>query len=304
MPCGALTSKDFRFQQRVWYLKTVPSVCTGCSTGCNIHVDYNEEGIWRVRPRFNEKVNGHWMCDKGRLLYKNTDRRVRLGQSLQGDGSRWRPLKPKEALTQMKSLIDAHPHPAFMLTGQYTNEEYQTLGNHFSKASFYHWINNEDSFDDFDGLLLRGDRNPNTSGLKNFFPDIHSFKQLEERIKDIPLLFVLGPENPDFYPDIKEKTQIFSQAEHLVWMSLVKNPFLEPKMNFFQIPMKSFFEKDGSYTNFKGLEQKVQKIQSLSLQAFSILDFIHFLKEDAVSGEKEHPYFKENQFLDRKEKIW
>ena len=71
-PVGALTSKDFRFQQRVWYLKTAPSLCIGCSTGCNIDVDYNEEGVWRVRPRFNEDVNGHWMCDKGRGIYRNT----------------------------------------------------------------------------------------------------------------------------------------------------------------------------------------------------------------------------------------
>ena len=63
-PVGALTSKDFRFRQRVLYLKTANSVCTGCSTGCNTYVDYNEEGIFRVRPRYNEKINGYWMCDK------------------------------------------------------------------------------------------------------------------------------------------------------------------------------------------------------------------------------------------------
>ena len=34
-PVGALTSRDFRFQARVWYLEHDDSVCPGCATGCN-----------------------------------------------------------------------------------------------------------------------------------------------------------------------------------------------------------------------------------------------------------------------------
>src|SRR5690606_4888913 len=68
-PVGALTSKDFRFRQRVWFLKDKPSVCTGCSTGCNIDVYYNKDGVCRVQPRHSD-VNGYWMCDEGRDIYK------------------------------------------------------------------------------------------------------------------------------------------------------------------------------------------------------------------------------------------
>ena len=302
-PVGALTSKDFRFQQRVWYLKTANSICTGCSAGCNIYVDYNEEGLWRVRPRFNKEVNGHWICDKGRGLYKNTDRKIRLGMALQGQGSTWKFLQIKETLLQIKKLIQ-NENPSFVLTGQYTNEEYETLLDYFPKSVFYHWINNEKTFDDFDGLLLRGDRNPNTKGLKKTFPEIKSFKVFEKDIKKITLLFVLGPENPDFYPDIKEKTEIFSQSEQLVWMSLVENKFLAPKENFFQIPIKSFFEKTGTYTNYQGLKQKVTKTQTFSSQVVSVQDCIQFFKEDSLDLKKEQPYFKQNQFLDNEEKIW
>src|ERR1035441_9417182 len=34
-PVGALTSNDFRFKQRVWFLKETKSVCPNCATGCN-----------------------------------------------------------------------------------------------------------------------------------------------------------------------------------------------------------------------------------------------------------------------------
>jgi len=74
-PVGAMTSKDFRFKQRVWFLTKSPSICHGCSKGCNIYIDHNREKykddiIYRFRPRLNEKVNGYFMCDEGRMTYK------------------------------------------------------------------------------------------------------------------------------------------------------------------------------------------------------------------------------------------
>ena len=302
-PVGALTSKEFRFKQRVWYLKTADSICTGCSTGCNIHVDYNEEGIWRVRPRFNEKVNGHWMCDKGRFLYRDTHRKTRLGTALKGEGDRWKLINTKSAFKEIKKLLEsAEPH--FVLTGQYMNEEYQALLDYFPKANFYHWINNEETFADFDKLLLRGDRNPNTKGLKKIFPQIKSLKTLEENIQDVKFLFVLGPENSSFFKDIKEKTKLFSKSPALVWLALIENKYLNSQSHFFQIPIKSFFEKKGTYINHQGLEQKVKKGQNFSLQAVSIQDCIQFLKSDDFELETDFVYFKNNQFLNSNKELW
>ncbi len=77
-PVGALTSKDFRFRQRVWYLKDAETVCNGCATGCSVKTYYNKEGFFRVKPAYNEKVNGHWMCDEGRDIYKFVNKETRL----------------------------------------------------------------------------------------------------------------------------------------------------------------------------------------------------------------------------------
>ncbi|MEJ0088503.1 MAG: hypothetical protein WDM80_01885 [Limisphaerales bacterium] len=44
-PVGALTSKDFRFKMRVWFLKETKSVCTSCATGCNIIIGSREDKI-------------------------------------------------------------------------------------------------------------------------------------------------------------------------------------------------------------------------------------------------------------------
>src|SRR5258708_15813337 len=75
---GALTSKDFRFQMRVWFLKETRSVCTSCATGCNIIIGSREERVLRYEPRENNAVNSCWMCDYGRLNYKWIDREDRL----------------------------------------------------------------------------------------------------------------------------------------------------------------------------------------------------------------------------------
>lgn len=301
-PVGALTAKDFRFKQRVWYLKTASSICTGCSTGCHIFVDYNEEGLWRTRPRYNEKVNGHWMCDKGRALYQNSNRKNRLIRAQKGEGDHWGFMDSIKALEKIKKGLKTPP--ALILTGQYTNEEYEALAKVFSESAAYHWLNNEKRFKDFDGLLLRGDRNPNTPGLKKIFPEIKPWSDFEKQMKDISFVLVAGPENPQFFPDMEEKTALFSQCSQVVWMAAVPNPFLTPGENHWQIPLKTFFEKDGTYINATKQAQKIKKIQAFSSQALSLEEVAGVLNGKEMSLKPDRPYFKTNQFLDNKEKLW
>ncbi|MFO0014057.1 MAG: molybdopterin-dependent oxidoreductase [Planctomycetota bacterium] len=69
-PVGALCSKDFLYKKRVWWLKSADSVCTGCSTGCSVHVDQADNKVYRLRPRENSQAQGHFMCDEGRFGFK------------------------------------------------------------------------------------------------------------------------------------------------------------------------------------------------------------------------------------------
>ena len=77
-PVGALTTKDFRFKIRVWFLEDVPGVCTGCANGCNVHLGVANNRVYRYEPRRNDAVNQTWICDEGRLSYKriNADDRI------------------------------------------------------------------------------------------------------------------------------------------------------------------------------------------------------------------------------------
>jgi NADH-quinone oxidoreductase subunit G len=80
-PVGALTTKDFRFKIRVWFLEDVPGVCTGCANGCNVHLGVANNKVYRYVPRRNDAVNDTWMCDAGRLSYKEIGAPDRLREA-------------------------------------------------------------------------------------------------------------------------------------------------------------------------------------------------------------------------------
>jgi NADH-quinone oxidoreductase subunit G len=69
-PVGALLDKDFLFRQRVWLLQSTASISPADSGGENIYLQHNEGVVYRVKPRFNAKVNGWWISDDTRYTYK------------------------------------------------------------------------------------------------------------------------------------------------------------------------------------------------------------------------------------------
>jgi NADH-quinone oxidoreductase subunit G len=77
-PVGALLSKDSLNKARSWELDHAPSVCPGCSQGCNMSIDTRDNMVVRLRPRPNEHVNKYFMCDVGRLDYRWINRQDRV----------------------------------------------------------------------------------------------------------------------------------------------------------------------------------------------------------------------------------
>lgn len=78
-PTGVYTDKPSRHKVRHWDLERSPSVCIHCSLGCNTVAAARYREIMRVEPRFNEAVNGYFICDRGRygLAYANHVERPR-----------------------------------------------------------------------------------------------------------------------------------------------------------------------------------------------------------------------------------
>ena len=79
-PTGVFTDKTLKkHYTRKWDLQTAPSICTGCSLGCNIIPGEREGSIRRVYSRYSSEVNGYFLCDRGRFGYEynNSPKRVR-----------------------------------------------------------------------------------------------------------------------------------------------------------------------------------------------------------------------------------
>jgi NADH-quinone oxidoreductase subunit G len=290
-PVGALTSKDFRFRQRVWYLKEADSICPGCATGCNVKVHYNEEGVWRVKPRENKEVNGFWMCDVGRNTYKYVNLKFRLLSGKVGRRDQWREIDPADAAKQAgrrlgEQTVKHGPDAvAFVFTGQYTNEEYASLletAASLGVKNFFHWVNNPEQFQAFDGLLFRGDRNPNTKGLENSVGGkFGKWEALQTGLNGgkIKAVVVAGPEDPSVFPDMKEKVALFSKAETVFWFGAPLNPELDQTGGeTFQIPTKTYIEKTGSFTNFQGKTQAFKTGTTIVPQALTLTEACELLQ--------------------------
>jgi len=103
-PVGALLDKDFLHRQRAWFLSKHSSICTRCSTGCNISAEENRGALWRFKPRHNPHVNDYWMCDEGRYSYKAAnDPNLLAAMYVRRDGD----LLPAPAPEALK-VVDQH----------------------------------------------------------------------------------------------------------------------------------------------------------------------------------------------------
>jgi NADH-quinone oxidoreductase subunit G len=166
-PVGALTSRDFRFQMRVWFLKESKSLCTSCATGCNIVIGSREDKVYRYQPRQNDAVNSCWMCDYGRLNYKWINREDRLTR-IQGSklrGVRPNPTWPGALAALSEVLRQTRPGTtAIIASARQTNEELYLLKK--LAAALQALTDSVPRTAEGDQLLLHADRNPNATGAR------------------------------------------------------------------------------------------------------------------------------------------
>ncbi len=161
-PVGALTSKDFRFKMRVWFLKETKSVCTSCSTGCNITIGSRENVVHRFEPRDNDAVNASWMCDSGRLNYQWIGRADRLQDVLvKGVKSNW-----TQALGEIQTLLRnaAEGSVAIIASARQTTEELYLLRRLSVRVGAL--TDAVEREGEADRLLVSADRNPNSQGAR------------------------------------------------------------------------------------------------------------------------------------------
>ncbi len=252
-PVGALTSKDFRFKMRVWFLKETKSVCTSCATGCNTIVGSREEVMYRYEPRENDAVNSTWMCDYGRLNYKWINRADRLSEVKGGKGAKtsW-----AVALKEISVLLCKAQQGSVAIIGsaRQTNEELFLLKKLAAKLGAI--TDSIPRTGESDKLLLSADRNPNSNGSRLIGI---SGAKMGEQIPNIAKGIEQGKIKTliVFGEDVTKHgigANHLGKLETLIVSDILPNE--TTKLAHYLLPGCAHVEKRGSFTNGKGRVQK------------------------------------------------
>jgi NADH-quinone oxidoreductase subunit G len=277
-PVGALTSKDFRFQMRVWFLKETRSICTSCATGCNIVIGSREEKVYRYEPRENDAVNACWMCDYGRLNYKWMGRDDRLVQiETESSKAAGRRLNWEETIGDLSQKLKQAPvgSLAIIASARQTNEELYLLSKLAEKAQAI--TDSVPRRGEGDKLLLSSDRNPNATGARLIGiaadPIGSNLPRIAAGIKDgrIKTLIVFGE-------DVTKRgigADLLDKLDLLIVSDILPNE--TTRRAHYLLPGCAHAEKRGSFTNGKGRVQRFLKAIEPRGHARPEWEFLHEL---------------------------
>ncbi len=258
-PVGALGDRDFLYQQRVWFMKAHDNVCAGCSTGCSITVDENQDTIYRLKPRENMHVNKWWMCDDGRYGWKYVHDKHRLTEPKKREGDKLLTADWATLPAEIDARFRKAGRVAAVLSPFLTVEEAYLLATYVKSV-------------DADAVLALGP--VPVEGANETYPGgftIHAEKCPNRRgVEEI--IAKIGGQGVVKFDELLEKLE--SESIGAVWVSagypkpwndeaiaekfagvgtlVVQDLFASPLMNaaHYQLPGAAFAEREGSYVNF------------------------------------------------------
>jgi NADH-quinone oxidoreductase subunit G len=279
-PVGALCSKDFLYKQRVWWLKTEPSVCPNCSTGCSINVDECEDHVYRLRPRGNPLAQGSFMCDEGRFGWKyiHGENRITLPEQRR-DGkivSRdWDVVLPDAR----RALVDASKASgkkiAAVLSPWMTVEEAYLLASYLKSLSANvslamgpaRVVGQDDKYPkNIKGesvepvkFTIRAEKCPNKRGveavLRHFAGNVQTMGDVLGRAGDLSAVYLVGGDPEGWI------TETQAAALDKVGTVIVQDllPSAASKRAHYLLASGSFAERDGTFVNHSGLAQEIHR---------------------------------------------
>jgi NADH-quinone oxidoreductase subunit G len=286
-PVGALTSSDFRFKMRVWFLKETKSFCTSCATGCNTIIGARENVIYRQTPRENDAVNSCWMCDYGRLNFDYLQSERRLLEPAVRKQNKLEPVPWSRAIEAVAAQLKPYVgrQIAILASGRMTNEELW-LTMRLAKLLGTSLIDIVPHTGAGDDILLSEDRNPNTNGARLLQVASDSGSVLQE-IKDavsfghIKALISLG-ENPG---RCGISTDVLSELPVFIVMDLLSNE--STGFASCVLPSLGFAEKRGSMINGKGRLQRLNRALRGPGQARDDWEILRDLNQALSGGNSE-----------------
>ncbi|UCD24838.1 MAG: molybdopterin-dependent oxidoreductase, partial [Gemmatimonadota bacterium] len=171
-PVGSLISKDFLHKARAWEVDMTPSICTGCSQGCNVTIDTRSNAVVRLKPRVNMEVNRFFMCDQGRHSYRWMNKGDRIEVPLVKDNGGLVATDWEHALQRAAQAISGSGGRAVALVSAGASNEALFLtkqlfaGMELKSAFRVNKVDGEEPLPGVEGLALRAERAPNATGAR------------------------------------------------------------------------------------------------------------------------------------------
>jgi NADH-quinone oxidoreductase subunit G len=306
-PVGALTSNDFRFQMRVWFLKETPTIDVNCGTGTNINVWTRGNQIHRITPRLNDEVNSAWMPDSHRLNFHYIDSPARLTEPLSRSvgvsPTSFLPIAWPAALAEAAAMIKSLPSQkiAIIASGRMTNEELFLTRALAAEIETTH-LTLVPRFAEADALLIAADRNPNTTGAQLILGTENPYAQLDAirdgvRNGSIQALIVLGE---DIITDASFTAEDLAKLDFILQTSVLANSTADHA--HIVLPSAAFAEKRGSMVNLSGRLQRLNRVVEPVGQVRDDWEIIRDLLL-AISGEPNETHLIEDIFKAISEKV-
>ena len=257
-PVGALVSKDFLHKARSWDLDRSPSVCPNCSQGCNITLQVRDNEVMRLKPRQNLEVNGHWMCDYGRLNYQWINKTGRVEAPLVREGGKHVPMSWSDALLRLADACrDVSGDVRALVSPFASNEDMgalralaDTLGG--GAGAFRVETGDKVVLPGFPQLALREDRAANVRGAEllgfDRVGDADGTGGLAELAGHDGVLVVLGDDLVDAPEDFGQNARLF------IYIGQVADG--AARNAHFILPSTTFAEMEGTFTN---VDYRVQR---------------------------------------------
>jgi NADH-quinone oxidoreductase subunit G len=265
-PVGALTSKEFRFKQRVWFLTSSNSVCQECARGCSVRVDTYKGEILRLVPRENPQVNGPWMCDFGRLVSERLKETTVLARPKVRQDGKLAPVAWPMAADALGEKLGKYGGEkakdlALVWSGRMTLEE-MAAAKALSAGLFAGsrgvapmFCQGED-----DALLIRRERRPNLKGAALLgVPVSQERSPLSTLLKGKKAAFIV---REDLVGDADgEEREALKKALASMDLVVVADYGLTQTAALAHvfIPLAGWHEMEGTVVNFQGTVQKMAR---------------------------------------------
>jgi len=231
-------------------LKKTPTVCEGCSKGCNMEVQHEGNVIYRCVPRENLEINKFWMCDEGRFNYHYTQDSKRIMSPRSGETS----INWDDAIQTLKTSTEGKK-VTFLVGSDLTQEELSTVVeyvNAYQKGSSVYHFGTEGVFENSDDgqadkILKMKSKTSNLAGAEKL--GIQSIKHLKSS-SDVVVIVRGG--RADLGVAMKQVA-----GKKLIGMGV----FQEQEASSFSLilPGLAFTEKEGTIVNHSGIEQKIKR---------------------------------------------